>query len=270
MGTAVGVGAGVTRQGGGGGGVSAAGYDPAADGSVFAWYREDVTDTGSNGTADEWLDKSGNGHHGVLDGAATAAPINASDANFNSRQTLSFVSANINLFHCEGDAASAHKFLHDGTGGWLVGAFRSPSTDNFQPLLATCDRNPNDTGLMIRYLGTTQSLEVYIADGSGTANVVVASATDSVLRDTTYALGFRAKSGESNEWELYLNGSLLISGDYGAAPSSGNPSDVLTIASERPVYSNRFTGTMAEWIFGTGYPDLTARHDYVMTRYGIT
>lgn len=243
-------------------------YDPSSDTNLVAWYRENVTDTGGDSTADEWLDKTGNGYTGVLDGAAVAAPISGSDPDFNNHQSLQIGSGGPWFFNVAGSSPSDWNFLHNGSGSYGAVAFHSTATDNLQTLLSTADRDQPHIGLYVRYNGSDENVEFVLCDGTGTFNVLDSSTAGGVALNATHWLAFRMKTGKANEYEVYVDGTRVLNGTFSSTPTSDNASNELSLgADQKPIYNRLFQGKIAEIFVGQGYPDLKNINDYGTDRY---
>lgn len=186
-------------------------------------------------------DLSGNSHD-LISTIANRKPIfDETDAALNGQAALVYDSNDDQLVSDE--AAGTWAFLHDGSGATLFVVVKCGPSDTGGQLFST----NNSIGVhVLRTAGGGQNdaLRVVVSNGSG-AIFLQTSATD-LLQDTDIALiVVRLKSSEANEVEAYINGALVISGNFTGAPSGSDPSATLRLGATSISATTGWTGSIA-------------------------
>lgn len=115
------------------------------------------------------------------------------------------------------------RFLHDGT-GCTIYAFVNfdATTDATNVLIDSNGSAPGNTGIFLAYDANIERVITRIGNGTGSYLFNVASGTGSVPKGATYLFTFRCKSGETSEYEVFINKVSLLSGAFTGSPNTGN------------------------------------------------
>lgn len=226
---------------------------------MFAWYRETMS-------VSQWTDLTAGARHATQATAANQPAYTASDADFNNQPSLTFTTDD--YMNC-GGVASAWSFLHNATDATLYMVFRpSTATGETKYLWNSIgDLTAANRGVSLLYHATTQTGEVFIGNG-GTARCATMLAADSeVLRDTPHVLVYRKNA---DGFQLWMDGVLLISGEYNGVPTATAASVTPSIGGYSAYSTTRqFEGKMAEIGVLATYASVAAITAYCRARYAI-
>ncbi|NBC18361.1 MAG: hypothetical protein GVY18_13710 [Bacteroidetes bacterium] len=153
-------------------------------------------------------------------------------------------------------AASAWRFLHDGTGMRAMFVIEPSATAGAQTIISTLVATSTRVGFELLVNPGNGNLDVIVGNGSGT--FVVASTTSGITANTKHLLGIRLGSGETNEYEVWLDGTLKDSGALVGTPDSGDPQMSARLGSRGGIY---YDGKIAETVAWSAYGDSASFQD---------
>lgn len=238
-------------------------YDPAADASLVAWYREDYTDDGA-GNVQSWTDKAGTPVWGNV-----AAPLLAN-------RPLAIASSNMNAqFACRFDGTDDRQFgsttlslytrLHNDANLTAWFAFYPTATGRANNVIASsmAGFGAANRGFTIFYDDVDQALAVYISNGTAYIAQIQGGA-GSCARDAAHIVSLRKNS---DGIEVNLDGALYIATEWSGTPSTSDPGARLQWGRTNTgtVY---FEGDLAEGGISDSYQDLAEVDRYLLARYG--
>ncbi len=236
-------------------------FNPRADFTTMsALYRETMS-------VSQWTDLTAGARHATQATAGNQPVYTASDAAFNNQPSLTFTTDD---FMNVGGAASTWTFLHDTTDATLYMVFRPSTVTGETKYLwnSIGDLVANNRGLSLLYNATTQTGEVFVGNGGTARCVTILGADSEVVRDTPHVLVYRKNV---NGFELWLDGTLLVTGEYNGAPANTAASVAPSIGGYSAYSTTRqFEGKMAEIgvLPSTFSPERIT--NYCKSRYGIT
>ncbi len=235
-------------------------FNPRADFTTMsALYRETMS-------VSQWTDLAGT-RHATQATAGNQPTFTASDAAFNGQPSLSFTTDD---YMNVGGAASTWAFLHDTTDATFYMVFRPSTVTGETKYLwnSIGDLVANNRGVSLLYHATTQTAEVFVGNG-GTARCVQMIGADSeVARDTPHVLVYRKSAAG---FDLWLDGTQLITGEYNGTPSSTAASVAPSIGGYSAYAATRqFEGKMAEIGVLPSNVSPARITNYCKARYAIT
>lgn len=242
-------------------------YDPSADASIYSWYRETSTDDGA-GNANPWTDKTANVRHLSCTTQARRVNIITADAGINNQTGVQATGGD--SAHFQTEAAADRKFLHDGTlyTEWFV--FNATGAGTTQTLRATTSVAANSsTGSRLLYDGTNGAISFRVAKGSAPYAIQYDSAAGTVAASALHIVQIQSyyTSSVDNGWIVWLDGELLASGNWSAAPAAGNAASVMFVFSDTNGATNSLTAKVAEFGQSKSGVSMPALSAYLMSRY---
>lgn len=234
-----------------------------ASASQVAWWREEATPDGS-GLANPWIDKYVG--FNASNGTASARPfISGSDSRFKGFLSLDFDGTNDGL---TAGTVTDWRMLHNGTGALLWSVFRSESTGSQQHILTTMALSAGNTGFSIRFDGGNENLLISICDSTGVPYFQATTAAGTVTRNTQHRLVWWWKDGlaPANEFELWLDEQILLSGNVTKTPATGSSQTAL-FHGRNGTATQFFDGQIAECGIITDISLVSSFVSYLRARY---
>lgn len=247
------------RGGRRGGSIKEAPFDPATA-PMFAWYRQTMS-------ISQWTDLTAGARHATQATAGNQPTYTASDAEFNNQPSLTFTTDD--FMNC-GGVASAWAFLHNTADATLYMVFRpSTATGETKYLWNSIgDLIQGNNGMSLLYHATTQTAEVFVGNAGTARCVQIIGADSEVVRNAAHVLVYRKNAGG---FQLWLDGALLLSGEYNGTPSATAASVTPSIGGYSAYAATRqFEGKMAEIGVLASYASPASITAYAQARYAIT
>lgn len=180
-------------------------------------------------------------------------------------------------YYASSRAASAWKYLHDGTGFDMIAVFdpRGTLLANTPYIVAsthTYSTNVNGNSLLWRTANPTPGIGMRCKNGTG----AVIDAQSNTLAVSFTAIGTYLEwsylEGGSPEYTLREKSNLETSGNSAAAPDSGNPQGTLTLASDSSAEGSNAIMNWAALLVAPRVFTATERsviQSWILQRYGV-
>lgn len=244
-------------------GIPAAILALAAGGPVFTpdKYVEDPSHLGYVLRFVDWNDPT---HWLVQTDTAKQVPLPATHADFANKKCAVHTGVE---WYDSNRAASAWKFLHDGTGEWLTSVL-TPTASTPAGSYFSTTLDAASTGFQCVH---TTTPAIFAQALNGAAFPVSASRTPPSFVNVPRLIDFNYKEGSSPEYRLNTTGVAAVTGNSASAPDTGNPTATFRLGA-RP---NGLVPAKFRWAFLMTAPkepsagDRTAMLAFLLSRYGV-
>lgn len=232
-----------------------------AGGSVFdaGYYALD----GASGKVAAFIDYLDPTHTLAQGTSANQVSAPAPDAAFNNEASVSFTATQ---YYTSSRAASAFRYLHDGTGCTMIAVCTVSDLSATRALLATRGTSAA-TGIRWGFVSTPAYSFVAL---NGATNVVTAQ-TGTPVVNTNYI--YRASYVESGspEYVLATGNSTITSGSSASAPAAGDPTATLRLGANtdaaQPHRGKLCALLLAPKVLSAG--ELATVHSYFLAKYAV-
>lgn len=214
-------------------------FTPFGLGDLASWWEADFTfvTTGADINSVSTIGS-------LADGFSTDASEEPDLTTLLAKDAVLFDGSNDKL---ETDSAGAKfAFLHNGT-GMTVCCVVHPTAAADQTIFSSFDNVIGEIGLSIRRLSGGE-VELQVGNGSGVDWVVNAatSAAGVLPISTTKIITLRMESGRTDEYEVRVNGVVVLNGTFSGSPSGSVSTGPLGIG-DAPSGGDAWTGYVNAW-----------------------
>lgn len=222
-------------------------FSPLSLPGLAHWYKSEVTLSGGNVT--DWIDKVGSDD---LSEATNPPSWNTSDSDFGGQSSITFTEASLEFL--QGSSTTAWNAGHDGTGCTLYVTIRfGTSTTTAQPIIDNANYTNTTPGFFLRYSGDTDTLQVFVSNGTS----FIVNDSGSVADETAGTLVYRYSESASPEYDVRFAGSSIASGSTSGAPSSGDAAWAATVGRRANSSAKFLDGKIAEIAFYNEYHSIS-------------
>lgn len=210
------------------------------------WFESTIVhDSGTPDKVTEWTDLWGS-YDVAPDVVGHEPEYIGNDTDYAAGVSIDFTS--VNLDDLTGGTNADFKYLHDGSGGTVGGAFNCKNTAAAQVVIGTMNSAATNTGLLIITDGTAEDMQIYWGDGTGAFVLNTSTSASSCPINQVNTFAFQCEDAASgDDWYFWLNGSLVLSGTISVTPSTANSTGELHIG-RRVASTWYFDGTMGEMV----------------------
>jgi hypothetical protein len=232
-------------------------WQPTDDPTTNFWFDPTFGITLNGSDVSAWSNRGSLGGT-VAQATGSAQPLYvASGGPFGGLPHVSYTQANSDRL-TSSLAASAWKFLHDGTGGWLAMRYRCVSGTGLRTLIDTCALSGTLAGITISHDASLQAVRFVINKGDGVLSNLV-TANNSAPTNSVVSFLAAYHTGIANPVRIYLAAESVTNGTETGTPSAANPNAVFTVAGRASGGTVGIQGETADVLGGTGMPDSTLR-----------
>lgn len=218
-------------------------FTPASMASIFLWCGGGTL-TGS--PVDTFPDQVG---AGSFTAAGAARPVHTAGGGTWTVDHATFDGVNDAMSSAL--ALADLRFLHGSAGASAGVLFRPTATNGGGVfLLATSNGTSAQVGIEIWYY--SNRLVVQVVNGSAGQAPFSVDIAALVTLNVKHHVFVRHKAGETNEYEIYFDGTLVASGAYAFARSAADPAGALTMGTS-PSGIYPYTGDVVEVVLLNGY-----------------
>jgi hypothetical protein len=237
---------------------------------AYTWLRETYT----AGATMTWVDKTGNGHDLVQSTAANQPSVISAVPELGFRPAMRFDGSND--YFVSGEAASAWKFLHDGTGCdvFIIMAHRRTSVSAI-PVLSTGDggTGANGAGLLLSGQPASGILNLAIVGNGGGRIINDQTSVGTIWTEPQLREFYYLEGRPTNEWANLKSKNASHTGNTGnvATAYTGDPAATLNIGRNH-TGAAYFLGDVSEVVIFDrvlSTDERTQMRNYFHTRYGF-